>query len=160
MEITSFIFSIISVVFSIITYFVAVKYEKRKSTIEAIHLLQNEVLDKFVSIKKDNAVLIVENLNNEKCREAYNDYRALIARIEHFAEGVNSGIYDFKIVKNLLGRHFICLYDKVAPIINKTNENASDGLNYYNITNLIKKLKVKLENKRSRRTLKNGTFKM
>ena len=61
MEVASIIIAIVSAVFSIVTYVTTVQYEKRKATIEAFNLLQNEVLDKFVSIKKDNAKIIIKN---------------------------------------------------------------------------------------------------
>lgn len=143
MELASIIISIVSGVFSFITYATTVKYEKRKSTIEAINLLQNEVLDKFVSINQDNAKIIVENLGNELCKEAYNDYRALIARLEHFAIGVNKHIYDVGIVNNLVGIHFIGLYKKVMPIIAEANKKSQDIIHYKNFVKLVKKLEFK-----------------
>lgn len=143
MELASIIIAIVSAVFSIVTYIFTVRYEKRKATVEAINLLQNEVLDRFVSISKDNAITIVENLDNPKCREAYNDYRALIARLEHFSIGVNKGIYDFNIVNNLVGIHFIYLYKKVKPIIDETNKNKKHIQNYCNFEKLVKSIEQK-----------------
>lgn len=143
MNIASIIIAIVSACFSIVTYVTAVRYEKKRVTIEAISLLQNEVLDKFVSIQKDNAKIILNSLDNEKCRKAYNDYRALIARLEHFAIGVNEHIYDFGIVNRLLGIHFVCLYNKVSPIIDETNKSNKDITNYCNFVKLVKKLERK-----------------
>ena len=143
MELASFIIAVISAVVSIVTYIATVRYEKRRTTIEAINLLQNEVLDKFINISKDNAEIIIDNLDDPKCKEAYNDYRALIARLEHFAIGVNKHIYDFSIVNNLLGVHFICLYLKIAPIIDKANKNQEKTRHYCNFLRLINKLDKK-----------------
>lgn len=148
MDIASLIIAIVSAIFSIVTYVFTVIYEKRKATVEAINLLQNEVLDKFVSINKGNAITIVENLDNPKCRETYNDYRALIARLEHFSIGVNKRIYDFSIVNNLVGIHFIYLHEKVKPIIDETNKNKSHIKNYCNFVELVKKIKRKQKNQR------------
>lgn len=150
MELISIIIAIISAGISIVTYINTVQYEKKKSTIDAINLLQNEVLDKFVSITKSNAVIIVENLDNEKCREIYNDYRALIARLEHFAIGVNNRIYDINIVNNIVGTHFVCLYKKIKPIIDETNKKEKSAPHYYHFVGLVKKLACK------QKTLNNG----
>ena len=88
-------------------------------------------------------------MDDPKCKEAYNDYRALIARLEHFAIGVNKHIYDFSIVNNLLGVHFICLYLKIAPIIDEANKEQKTVRHYYNFLRLINKLdkKQKILNK-------------
>ena len=143
MEVASIIIAIVSALFSIVTYITAVRYEKKKITIEAINLLQNEVLDKFATTKRDNAKIITDNLDNEKCKEAYDDYRALIARLEHFAIGVNKRIYDFGIVNNLVGVHFICLYMKVMPIIDEANKNEKQTRHYCNFLKLVNRLNRK-----------------
>lgn len=49
MEVASIIIAMVSVVFTFVTYVVTVRYEKIKATIEAINLLQNEVLDGLVN---------------------------------------------------------------------------------------------------------------
>lgn len=140
MEIASIAIAIVSALFSFVTYSTTVRYEKRKTTIEAVNLLQNEVLDKFVSISKGNARIIIENLDDEKCRKAYNDYRALVARLDHFAAGVNSRVYDFYTVDNILGRHFVYLYNKVVAIIEEANKNENGMPNYHDFVKLVKRL--------------------
>ena len=105
--------------------------------------MQNEVLDKFVSVKKENARIIIENLDEKKCKEAYDDYRALIARLEHFAVGVNKHVYSYTIVKSLLGNHFIQLYNKVALIIKEANKNEKCTIHYCNFEELVTRLQHK-----------------
>lgn len=143
MEIISIVIAVISAIFSIVTYIKSVRYEKRKSTIEAFHFLQNEVLDYFVNITNENAKLIVDNLDNMKCKEAYDDQRALIARLEHFAVGVKKRIYDFDVVDNLAGIHLITLYKKIKPIIDEANRKEKKVNHYYHFCELVKKLDEK-----------------
>lgn len=150
MEIASLVISIVSVAISLVTYCITVTYEKRKVTIEAIHVLQNEVLDKLVSIDKENAIAIIEALDDEKCKEAYDDYRTLIARIEHFAIGVNKHIYVLGIVNDILGRHFIALKNKVMPIIEHANRNEPYIRHYGNFVKLVKRLYRKQKKLRRR----------
>lgn len=142
-ENTSIIIAVISAIFSLVTYIETKIYQRRKATIEAFNILQNEVLDKFVSTNSDNAKMIVENLNDKKCKEAYDDYRALIARLEHFAVGINKYIYDLKVVDKLAGIHLIDLYKKIKPIIDQANKKEQKTIHYYNYVKLIKKLKRK-----------------
>jgi hypothetical protein len=106
MEIISIIIASLSAAFSFITYVVTVRHEKRKATIEAFNSLQNEVLDKFVSVKNDNAKIIVENLSNEVYKNSYNDQRALIARLEHFAVGINDGARACNFVSGTVKSNF------------------------------------------------------
>ena len=143
MEFASIIVAVISAIFSAVTYIKTFLYERRKATIECFNVLQNEVLDKFVSIKEQNAKTIIENLDNEQCRQAYGDYRALIARLEHFAVGVNKRIYDFKVVDKIAGIHLVRLYTKIKPIIDKVNEKEQSVNHYCNFVKLVKKLNRK-----------------
>lgn len=143
MEWISIIIAVISATFSIVTYVKTFIYEKRKTTIEYFNTLQNEVLDKLVSIETDNAVTIVENLDNEEIKKAFDDYRALIARLEHFAVGVNKKIYDYTVVDNVAGEHLVNLYEKIKPIIDKANEGEKKADRYSNYVKLVKKLNCK-----------------
>lgn len=143
MELASIIIAIASVIVSAVTYITTVMYERRKATIEAFNVLQNEVLDKFVCVKKENANMIIENLDDSRCKEAYDDYRALIARLEQFAVGVNKKIYAYKVVDMIAGRHFICLYKKIKPIIDKANEKEEKIIHYCNFVALVEKLNRK-----------------
>ena len=143
MELVSIIISALSLVISIGTCVKNFQYEKRRATVEYFNVLQNEVLDKFVCIKREDAKIIVENLDNEQCKDAYDDYRTLIARLEQFAVGVNKRIYDFKIVNIIAGKHLIYLYTKIEPIIDKVNEREEKAVHYCNFFKLIKKLNLR-----------------
>lgn len=143
MELASIVIAVISAVFSIVTYVKTFLYEKRKATIECFNNLQNEVLDKFAGIEKQNAKVILENINDERCQEAYDGYRVLIARLEHFAVGVNKKIYDFKVVDKIAGEHLVRLYIKIKPIIDQANKNEPRVKHYCNLVELVEKLNRK-----------------
>ena len=122
-------------------------HEKQKDTIDAFSKLQEEVLDKLASDSNQNVKLIVENFNQPKCKEAYDDYRVLIARLEHFSVAVNSGIYDFDVLDRLGGEHIAFLYKKVKPVIDKANSFSYDKKYYCEFTELAEKLNEKHKNK-------------
>lgn len=143
MELASIVIAVISAAFSIVTYVKTFLYEKRKATIESFNNLQNEVLDKFAGIEKQNAKVILENLNDEQCKEAYDGYRVLIARLEHFAVGVNKKIYDFKVVDKIAGEHLVHLFIKIKPIIDRANKNEPREKHYCNFIELVEKLNLK-----------------
>ena len=118
-------------------------HEKQKDTIDAFSKLQEEVLDKLASDSNGNVKLILENINEPKCKEAYDDYRVLIARLEHFSVAVNSGIYDFDVLDRLGGEHIAFLYKKVKPVIDKANSFSHDKKYYCEFTELAEKLNEK-----------------
>ncbi|MBO4894007.1 MAG: DUF4760 domain-containing protein [Clostridia bacterium] len=112
------VFSIISGAISLLAYIKSIKRQKIIDTIEAYRTLQSEVLDKFVSYKKSDVLTLLENLDEPKIKEAYDDCRAMVAKIEHFAVGVNHNIYDLKTTDKLGGVHLIYLFGRVEPLIN------------------------------------------
>ncbi|MBQ7036472.1 MAG: hypothetical protein IJN74_03165 [Clostridia bacterium] len=143
MELISIIIAVLSIVISFSTYVATFLYEKRKATVESFNILQNEVLDKFLCIKNENAKIIIANLDNVQCKDAYDGYRALLARLEQFAVGVNKRIYDFKVVDTIAGKHLIFLYKKIKPIIDKANEREEKVVHYCNFVTLVEKLNSK-----------------
>ena len=74
-------------------------------------------------------------------KTAYDDARALIAKLEHFSVGVNSKIYDFKTVDALGGMHLVYLYDKVEPIIKRAREYEKHSVPYIEFEILIKRIR-------------------
>lgn len=117
------------------------KDEVKRAIIEAFNRLQSEVLDKLVLVDKVNAKVIADaREDNEAYRQAYNDYKTLIARLEHFAVGVEKGAYDLDVVDRLAGDHLIYLYPKVEPIIAATNDQVQTEKYYQSYSKLVKKL--------------------
>lgn len=128
----------ISAVMAVMAFCKSVKTQKKISentkkqmTIEAFNYLQEQVLDKFVSFSKSDVSIILDNMEHEDVKEAYNDCRAMIAKCEHFAVGVNTEIYDFETVERLGGMHLVYLYDKLKPIILETRKSTKGGEVYY-----------------------------
>lgn len=144
----AFILSFVSGVVSLFTYFKSLKRQKIIETIEAYRILQADVLDKFVSYSKRDVLDLLETQeypDNDKAKKFYADCRALIAKIEHFAVGVNNDIYDFDTMDKLGGEHLIYLFKKVKPVIEYTrkNQDQEDRPYYCEFERMIEKLKTK-----------------
>ena len=115
--------------------------ELKRATIEAFNELQHDVLDKFAPLSAKNAKLIVEEMqSSEQARQAYVDYRTLIARLDHFSIGVYQGIYDYDLVKELAGDHLVYLLPKIKPIIDYANRRQTNCKYYGNYMRLVKRL--------------------
>lgn len=115
--------------------------ERKYGTIRAFGKLQTEVLDKLVLCTKKEIENVVENIDEKECKEAYNGYRALIAKCEHFAVAVNNGIYDYEVFKKLGGQHIMFLYEKVEPVIIKARKNCHNDSHYQAFEELYNRLK-------------------
>lgn len=141
MEITisiiSLFISAFSFVFSLVTYQKNVVHNRKKSTLDAFNILQEQVLDKLnIFSKKD-----VKNISKNTKTDEYKCITTLMARIEHFSVGVNSNVYDIKVLKRLAEKHFYAIYDKLLPMIeNKRKINKTDK-HYDEFELLIKNLK-------------------
>jgi hypothetical protein len=121
--------------------------ERKEATINAYNILQNEVLDKLVSIKPQEVIDVVENIDCDEYRNIYSDYRALIARCEHFAVGINENIYDFEVLYELSGEHLIYLYKKVEPIILHSRKNRCKNIPFSDFEEMVIKLEKRANNK-------------
>ena len=115
---------------------------KKNLTIESFNRLQEQAIDHLVVCSKAEIEATVEDIDEQECKEAYEHYRAYIAKIEHFAVGVNEDIYDFETVNKLAGAYLIRLFYNVKSVIDKTREEDRDGLMYYTE---FEKLKGRLE---------------
>ncbi|MBO5746837.1 MAG: DUF4760 domain-containing protein [Clostridia bacterium] len=122
-SICSAVVAIASFVFTFCVHKQTKKRNKKKDTLDAFSLLQEQVLDELYNIKKSNVNVIAEDIHSKE----FKHISTMMARIEHFAVGVNTNIYDFNIVKRLAGRHFCGLFDKLKPIIDiKRNSNTTE----------------------------------
>lgn len=117
---------------------------RKKATIDAFNELQEQVLDKFVSFKHEDAQIFVEYQKAyPNVKDAYNDTKALIARCEHFAVGVNEKVYDFDVVDKLGGIHLVCLFKKIRPVILFARKHSSDKNIYGEFEKMVKSLNIK-----------------
>ena len=64
--------------------------------------------------------------------EEYRKISGYLARIEHFALGVNTGIYDVKVTERAATAYFAMLYKKLMSILAVKNKSTSSGANYKN----------------------------
>jgi len=144
----SALISLIASVCAAVALFQTKKYNKeslerqrKEATIHAYQTLQEQVLDKLVVITKKEIYDVVKNKDEiEEFLEIYNEYRALVARCEHFAVGVNNNIYDFNILLELSGVHLVMLYKKFEPIIVCARSATSGKDAFKNFEILVEKI--------------------
>jgi len=162
-SILAIIISGVSVVVSVMIYCIGVQREKKQATLDAINVLQEQALDNINQYTNAEIAEICEKwhvivndrenslLGSEDKKNYIKKYRVLsgyLARIEHFALGVNTGIYDAKISERAATTYLLMLYKgKLRPIIEEKN-SVNPGTEYYaEFQTLIKKIE-KLEKKK------------
>ena len=136
LSIISILLAVISAVHSIYVYIQTVKHDKKQATLDAFNILQEQVLDKINLYSNSKIKEIAEDARSKEYREL----TILMARIEHFSVGVNTEIYDLKIVKRLAGKHFCMLFDKLRPMIEKKRKINKTDKHYDEFEKLVEEL--------------------
>ncbi len=134
---------LISVFSGIYTFFVhkqECEREKKQATLDAFNLLQEQVLDELNNSSPADFKKAADGKRKPECKPTYDHYRALLARIEHFAIGVSDEIYDFKTTDRLAAEHLIFLFQKVRPVIEAAREPAISTKPYSEFERLVAKL--------------------
>ena len=143
MEVTTFIFSIISIllaigsaIFSFHVRKQTVIHDKNQATLEAINVLQVQVFDELYNYTNSKISEISQNNRSEEFKKI----TKLMARIEHFSVGVNSDIYSLEITKRLAGRHFCASYEKLLPMIENKRKALKNDKHYDEFEKLVERL--------------------
>lgn len=153
-SIVAAIVSVATFLFTIMVTYRGEQREKKQATLNALNVLQEQVFDnlntytfgeiKEVAIKWSDAIAEKNRYVNDKKGSAkdfwdthheydsvVDEYRKIsgyLARIEHFALGVNTGIYDAKVTERAATTYFVMLYKKIMPILAvKNGGKPNDG---------------------------------
>ena len=127
--------------------------EKKQATLDALNILQEQVFDNLntytfaevrnvatqwqLSIQAKNKFINDKQGTADEFWNTHHEYDSVIeeyrklsgylARIEHFALGVNTGIYDAKVTERAATTYFVMLYKKMGPILAvKNNATPTD----------------------------------
>lgn len=157
--------SFVSIIVSVVIYQKGVQREKKQATLDAFNVLQEQVFDylnqyTYAQIREvcdewrqaiaDNknkhngqVVNLTEEQQNNR-NQCFNEYRILsgyLARIEHFALGVNTGIYDAKIAERAGTSYLVMLYrGKLKPLIETKHSGDSNTEYYAEFRKLVEKI--------------------
>jgi hypothetical protein len=134
MEAVTLTLSIVSLCFSLFTWYRALIHDRMKDTLDAFNVLQQQALDPLQSYTRARIREIAEDSRSEE----YRIVSTYLARIEHFCVGVEQKVYDQRTVWELsegfLNRG---IYEKLKPIIEHKNQQK----NYYrNFLTVVQKM--------------------
>ena len=115
---SALLLSVFSMIGSAIVYISGLRRERRTATLNAFNVLQEQVLDHLNLYTRKR----VEEISASPRSEEYKLLSGYLARLEHFAVGINTGIYDVQVVKRLAGWYLCGLQDKIDPLIQKKRQ--------------------------------------
>lgn len=143
------IISLVALAVSVVTFWRTELKDRKNSTLEAYNRLQEQALDKLNGYTKEQINEIIRNRHSEE----YMQLSAYVARIEHFAVGVNHKVYTPKIVYELAEGYLDgAIKKKIEPIISRKNYSNRDY--YENIHTLyawMEREKKKEDTKRAKK---------
>lgn len=166
LSIIAIVISFASIIVSIAIYVVGVKREKKQATLDAVNVLQEQVFDNlnlYTLAEIENICIrwktetrrrktTIEKMTEDELserNECIKEYRILsgyLARIEHFALGVNTGIYDTKTAERAATTYLVMLYrQKLKPLMD-VKQNNSNTEYYAEFRKLVERIE-KIERK-------------
>jgi hypothetical protein len=129
--IISTVFSICSLLFSLVTYVRTIIHERKKATLEAFNVLQEQVFD---PINQYAPKEIIEYSNHPTDKQ-YKILSGYLARIEHFCVGIVNNIYDRKTIYELAHGYLDgrALWNRLIPMMEAKNNDSQQEDYFSNI---------------------------
>lgn len=164
-SIIAIIISSFSIIVSVAIYYSGVQREKKQATLDAFNVLQEQVFDKLnqytfsqiraicdnwqeTMAKKKNSkqpngeyTCEEEKKQPERYLDEYITLSGYLARIEHFALGVNTGIYDVKVAERAGTAYLVMLYrGKLKPLLEAKHSGPGSTEYYAEFRKLAEKI--------------------
>lgn len=135
--------SVIALGFSLFQFYVERNRARDEATINAFAELQKEVLNNEAFVNADVAG-ILENHKRIATGGIDVDWEKIsecLARIEQFAVGVNTKVYNVSILDRMAGSHIVKEYNRFMPIIMYKRQKGNTNKRYIEFEKMAEKLK-------------------
>ena len=148
-DIIAIVISFIALVFSLIQFFVEKDRNRKEATIHAFDSLEESknILFLFSLSKNEVDDLVSRKKNYDKRIES--DWEKLsnaLPLIEHFAVGINSGIYDISTLNRMAGNQMISVFYTCDMLITYKRKGQGKENNYIEFETMVKEL-IKIRQK-------------
>ena len=143
LDFAAIIVSVVALVLSLFQFFVERKRVSNQATIDSFAELQSSVFNMTDFNELDVDKILLEYKKEEPTKEVLRDWENLseyMARIEQFAVGVNTGVFNIKIVDRMAGSHIIKQYNRLYPVICYKREKGKTNKRYEEFEKMAKKL--------------------
>ncbi len=122
------IISAISLILTVINFFISRRHDRKQATLDAFNTLQEQALDVLNGYTKKQ----LQELKRSNQDEDYRRVSSCLARVEHFCVGINQGIYDKDVLWELAGPYIVAIFHKLEPMIEKKQIGHSEQRFYAN----------------------------
>ena len=132
LSIVAIVLSVVSGCFAFYTFEWTARRDRKQATLDAYNVLQEQALDKLNEYSGTEIKRIIE----QKDKNKYREISQYLARIEHFAVGVNTGIYDRTIVYEIAHGYLdIAIWHKLQPVLEQKHKGEEEF--YHNYRELV-----------------------
>ena len=141
--IAAIIISFAALVFSLCQFFSERKRNRKEATIHAFDQLEEAVFSRedYKKLPYRAGSEFAMNESDENDIKSWNQATLALSKIEHFAVGVNTKIYDAKTLNRMAGGFIINEYKRWVPIINTKRENSPNVKHYDEFEAMVLMLK-------------------
>lgn len=140
-DIIALLLSAVAAGFSIWSFFVERKRNRREATIHAFEELEKTVFlqDDYTSAPEEAK----KEAEEHKLGRAWKRGTEYLSRIEHFCVGVQAKAFDLDTLNRLAGGYFINQYEKWLPIIEQKRSDDGSMKHYDEFEDVVDELKKK-----------------
>ena len=140
-DIFALLLSAVAAGFSIWSFFVERKRNRREATIHAFEELERAVFvkDDYTSAPADAK----KEAEEHKLGRAWRRGTEFLLRIEHFCVGVQTRAFDLDTLNRLAGGYFINQYENWRPIIEQKRSDDGSMKHYNEFEDVVNELKKK-----------------
>lgn len=140
--------SFVALAFSLFEFISNGIINRKERTLNAFAALQQTVLDEGVLSDENIAIISTRlgsgtDLNDESWREISH----AMAQIERFAVGINSGVYDIRILNRMAGSYMIRKYASLLAIIYHKRKTGAFGKHYDEYDRMVRNLAKRRKDK-------------
>ena len=145
-DIITLLFSLCAAAFSVFTYWSNIIHDRKQATLDAYNQLQEQSLDKLYKYMPKELTEVIKNRRSDE----YKLLSSYVARVEHFAVGVNQKIYDLNTVYEL-SHGFLdgSIRNRIEILIERKDEGFNEDF-YKNIKLLYRKMDKITQKRRCR----------
>jgi len=142
LEFTAIVVSVVALMVSLLQFFVERQRVRRGDTIHELAKLQKEVFNQrdYLNANVEEVLAEYQNAPDGQFPAAWDAISGYMARIEQFAVGVNTNVYDLKTLDRMSGIHFIRQYERLFPIIRHKRVESGSNKRYEEFEQLVRKL--------------------
>ena len=147
LDILALVLSLLAIIISIMQHISEKNRCRKEATIHAFDALEKDVFAKkaYKNIVVRQGTDYALNPNFADDVATWNEATLALSQIEHFAVGVNSGVYDLDTLNRMAGSFIIKEYSRWKPIIETKRKQSPQHKHYDEFESLC----IELEKKRT-----------